>query len=335
MAAVVAFGLFAFAFAQPERRQNRRRLRITTGCFATAVAATLALSVLQWNPQVASVSVARPQGATLAQVLALVKASNKIENVPADLEPPVAVAVTKPLSNWGASRAGSCGAQLDESTVPACVFGDTRASRTAVLYGDSHAQMWFDAIDDLAIRDGWKLVLLSKGACAASPIVGFLAASTAGGARACKAWHPYALKRINALDPDLLIVTQEVYAQPDGAQYTNSQWRRALAKLLREVHAKRTVVLGNIPLSFGPSCLERSTVTGCSTQRNAPAYRFTVAEQAAAQASGDQYVRTTPWFCAARCSPIIGHFNVYFDEAHVGLGYTEYLEGVLGQALGL
>ena len=204
-----------------------------------------------------------------------------------------------------------------------------------MLYGDSHAEMWFTAVDDLAIRDRWKLVMLSKGACPAAQLVGHLSTTIPGAARACAAWHPYVITRINRLHPALLVVTQEVYERPNGSQYTSAQWGQALASMLRKLHAGRIVVLGNIPQSFGPTCLLKHSVPKCSTKRAAPVARFVPAERAAALSVGASYVNVTPWFCARRCSPVIGHYDVYFDPSHVALGYSEYLEGVLGQALRL
>ena len=283
--AMVGLGAVTLWLAQPERTQSRWRLRAITAAFLAAVVTTFGLSVSQRPPAVATVSTAPVRTASLAQVLTLVQASNTITRLPTALNPSLAVVLEKPDSNWGGSRGGPCGAALDQSTVPACVFGDTKASRTIVVYGDSHAEMWFDAIDDLAMKDGWKLVLLSKGACPAAPIIGHLAETT-GAASACQAWHPYALRRINALDPNVLIVTQEVYNKPDGSQYTTGEWKRDLSKLLSETHAKRTVVLGNIPTSYGPPCLVHETVRGCSTKRKAPDHRFISAEEAAARGAG-------------------------------------------------
>jgi hypothetical protein len=210
-----------------------------------------------------------------------------------------------------------------------------KATRTIVLYGDSHAEMWFTAIDDIAIRDGWRFVLLAKGACPAADVLGHLVSAVAGEQHACAAWHPCVFARINALRPDLLIVTQESYKQPDGTPYTQAQWTRALAGTLRRLHARRTVVLGNIPSSPGPKCLLERTIRQCSTTRVGPSSRFIPAERDAARAAGATYVNVTPWFCATRCSPVIGPYDVYFDPSHVALGYTQYLEGVLGQALGV
>ena len=39
-----------------------------------------------------------------------------------------------------------------------------------VLYGDSHAGMWFRAIDGIATRAHWKLIVLFKPGCPANDL---------------------------------------------------------------------------------------------------------------------------------------------------------------------
>ena len=39
-----------------------------------------------------------------------------------------------------------------------------------VIYGDSHAGMWLDALNGIAIRHRWRLIDLNKGACPAETL---------------------------------------------------------------------------------------------------------------------------------------------------------------------
>ena len=39
-----------------------------------------------------------------------------------------------------------------------------------VIYGDSHAAMWLDALDPIAKTDHWRLIDLGKGACPADAL---------------------------------------------------------------------------------------------------------------------------------------------------------------------
>ena len=46
-------------------------------------------------------------------------------------------------------------------------YGDLTAppSKTVVLFGDSHALMWFPALDNLAKQYGWHLIAQAKATC--------------------------------------------------------------------------------------------------------------------------------------------------------------------------
>ena len=237
-------------------------------------------------------------------------------------------------SNFGGPP-DSCFVQVYQTALAPCVFGDTSAKRTMVLYGDSHAAMWFTAVNAIAKHDAWKLVILSKGACPASLLPAHIPYTPPGEYTQCDSWHAEMVRRIKALDPDLLVVTQEVAHTPANKVYSPAAWQRGLAQTLEELPAKRKVVLGNIPLSPGPKCLlaHAADVQACSRLSYYILGPFYGAERRAAAQAHATYVNVVPWFCAKRCSPVIGNFDVYFDNAHVAVGYSEYLEGVLGRAL--
>ena len=137
------------------------------------------------------------------------------------------------------------------------------------------------------------------------------------------------------MDPDILVVSQEVYQSAAGTWYRPSQWREGMATLLREVHAQREVVLGDTPGDYGVACLVTKTVRACSTDPKNTDSPYRNAERTAAQSVGATYVDVIPWFCANRCSPVIGHFTVYWDRNHVGAQYTRFLEGVLKEAIAI
>ena len=66
------------------------------------------------------------------------------------------------------------GCHLDAAVTkpPPCVFGDTAGATTVVLFGDSHAAQWFPALDDIATRHHWRLLVLTKKGCPTAEIDG-------------------------------------------------------------------------------------------------------------------------------------------------------------------
>jgi len=276
-------------------------------------------------------------GAPLQTVLHLVAAADNIRTVPANLVPPIAVAAAQPSSNAGWPP-DPCSPSVNQTSVPACVFGDSHGSRLMVLYGDSHAAMWFDAINEVATRAHWRLIILSKGSCSAAPIPTHPPGAL-GEWTACDAWHRFAIAKINHLDPELLVVSQDVTGNPQGVTYTPAQWRHGLRELFKLVTAPKTakVILGNIPPAGGPNCLALhvDNVRTCSSGPQNAFTPYNTAEMQAAAAGGARYIDVTPWFCARICPSIIGNFDVYFNASHVAVGYSRFLEGVLAQTFNL
>ena len=276
----------------------------------------------------------------LGTVLAAVEASGHIKELPSNLNPSIKEMVSDPQAHVSPGTSfGDCSPQPSQSSVPACTFGDLKASRTMVLYGDSHAGMWFQALEGIATRDRWKLVILFKDGCPASlvPVTSF------GGSlvTSCDAWHRYVVGRIKMMKPELLIVSQnERYGRPGGGGYSPQQWQRSLEDTLTQLSTPTTrqVVIGNlaVPLATGPDCLARHTdnVQACAGPPTRAFTEFNGAEKAAAETKGASYVNVIPWFCARVCSPVIGNDEIYWDD-HVTVGYSLFLEGVLAKSLHL
>ena len=280
--------------------------------------------------------------ATPAQVLRAVEEARQLTSVPADVSPSLAAAP----NDWGGLPADAvgCEAHLAVTTVPACVFGDPHGTHTMVLYGDSHALMWFETFDAIAKQAKWRLVVLGKDWCHVSLVPrtdpsGF--GSPGGRYTQCDAWHRFATQRINALDPDLLVVTEE----PGGQRYpsgsiTPTLWEQGLVRALDDVTSAHTrkVVLGNIPITphINPNCLvlHQQDVKACWGQPNRYYRSMNTAEHAAAARAGAQYLNMTPWFCSTTCTDIIAGIVVYKDDDHITATYSRYLESVLGTALG-
>jgi SGNH domain (fused to AT3 domains)/Bacterial Ig domain len=224
--------------------------------------------------------------------------------------------------------------------VPKCIFGDPRGTKTMAVVGDSHAQMWFDTINGIAKSAHWRLFYFAKSACPAVLIP--LTGSHGGEYFACERWHQFVTRALNQVQPDLLLVSEEQRQSPDnGPSYRESQWRDALVSFMRSITSPNTrfLVLGNIPQlpQVAPDCLARHTedVQACSASVGSSRTHYHAAEAEAAAAMGGRYIDPTPWFCTNVCSPVIGHFAVYFDQWHVMGPYALQLPGVLRDALHL
>jgi len=343
---LVALGLSIityFVIENPIRhssRLNRNRL-LSIGLGIALIAATLTVGVGElrvhaatYTPEAASESSTK-DAASAASVASLVASAPRIHTLPADLDPPLGV------SALGWPWASACWANGSQTSVPPCLFGDPHGTRSMVVVGDSHSQMWFYTINAIAKKAHWQLWYLSKSYCPAA-LLQFTKDQLGGEYSTCDSWHQFVINRINRLDPDVVIVTQENRAPPNNAKpYSNAQWEDGTKAFFQLIRAPRAhfVIIGNIPMlpQTGPDCIARHTndVQACSATRAASETPYHQAEAAAVESFGGRYIDPTPWFCSNVCTPVIGNYDVYFDHYHMMGPYGLYLEGVLAQALQL
>jgi peptidoglycan/LPS O-acetylase OafA/YrhL len=346
-AAVVTYTLVENPVRHAKLLASRAQVALGMGVVLVVVAlavATIGYEIHSGPVSAASISslesdarlgAADPAGVVETAVLG----ARSIRSVPANLTPRLG----NVFDDWGGPPY-QCFPSTGQVTVPSCTFGDPKGTRTMVLYGDSHAAMWFVAFNDIAKWAHWKLVVLSKGFC---PVDALPYGNPSGYGRpgdvfeACDQWHRYATARINRIHPDLVVMTQEFTQDPAGHAYSAAQWQRGLTVAVDglTVPKDRIVVLGNLPGvgHSGPACLARhpTSVERCWFPPVSALTRYDGAERAAASDAGARYVSTTPWFCSSICTAIIANFEVYYDPYHVTGTYATFLEGTLAQSLSL
>jgi peptidoglycan/LPS O-acetylase OafA/YrhL len=319
------------------------RLTLSLGAILVAVSLAVASVELAAHPTPAPKGTGDAPAAVHSlppdRLAALVAAAPRITTLPTSLTPSLAGV----RSDWGGPPA-PCWPSYPQSSVPACVYGDPQGTHTMVLYGDSHAAMWFDMVDFIAALSHWRLVVLAKGAC---PVVDLPFRNPpsdpgpGGVFTACSRWHAFALQRIREIDPDLVVITQFPEATPQGASYSAARWGEATASAIRQlpVPVSRVTVLGNIPVDphGGPECLSLhpNDVQACTGLY--PAYWAVrnAAERQAARTTGARYIDTVPWFCSTVCTDVVGRYQPYWDGFHVTATYAIVLGEVLAEALDL
>ena len=147
---IVALGIVVLMLLQPTRIDRLVRTRhLLVGALSVSIVAVCSISLERAD--VSSVAAPNLQPTALvplATVLREVKASNRIRVAPPSLTP----SLSEADSNVGLPSASSdCFASETQSSVPTCLFGDRSGIHTMVLYGDSHAGMWFQVLDSIAV----------------------------------------------------------------------------------------------------------------------------------------------------------------------------------------
>jgi len=254
--------------------------------------------------------------------------------VPTDLLPPLAAARDSlpPIYRDGC--------HLDQpSTVSGeCVYGDAASDTTVVLFGDSHAASWFPTLERLATANRWRLVSLTKSACAVADATVYNA-SLGRAYTECDEWRANALARIEAERPELVVITNartHVLALPEGrtpALARPDVWDAALERTLRRLKAIAgdVALVADIPRADvdPPVCLSSSPDDrlACATPAAiALEPSRTAADAAIADRLGLAFVDPTSWICPSDpCPVVIGRFLVYRDEQHLATPFATAL----------
>jgi peptidoglycan/LPS O-acetylase OafA/YrhL len=315
--------------------------RDNIGWLLLAVAAAVATHYLLENPVRHGRPFRTANLATMALGVGCVVLSVTVATAPADLRP----ALGSAGSSWGGPPPQCWAGSFGQTSVPLCTFGKSSWDHTLVVYGDSHAAMWFDAMVYVAGLAHWKLEVVAKGAC---PVVGLPIidpggwGTTGGTFVECERWRRFAMAHIRAAHPDLVVLTEEVYQRPHGSYYSPATWQAALERTIRSLTSEgsQVMVLGNIPelaVQSPPQCLVEHSrdVQACSSPNESYLGPFNQAEAAAAAATHSRYVSVIPWFCSSVCTAIVGRYQVYWNRYHVTEAYTVFLFRDLLHALDL
>ena len=256
-----------------------------------------------------------------------------VQDVPVNLQPslPDANADEPPVFVDG------CLDSYTDSSLQPCTFGDTSSDTTVVLFGDSHAAMWFPAVDQAARQFGWKLITWTKATCPPFPLPIF-SPELGRTFTECDEWRADVLDQIAAIHPALVILgVARHYTDIYNFTPYSPVW---LSGLGQEVGAIRQ--LGAQVMVFGPIPKPPFDVPGCLSAHLTDATACTVplgvginasgmaAEKSVVTQNGGSYVDTEPWFCTtSTCAVMVDNLVVYRDDNHLTQTYASFLTPVV------
>jgi peptidoglycan/LPS O-acetylase OafA/YrhL len=275
-----------------------------------------------------------------ARIEAVVAASAN-EVVPSNVQPPLATAsADEPSPMWD-----GCFDGFTDTEVNSCDYGDTASSRSIVLFGDSHAMMWFPAIDAIANQRHYQLVALAKATCPPLDLEVF-SPDLDEWYWQCDTWREAAVARIEALHPAVVILgfSREYGVSNDQVLVYGTAWMNGLAEMIRTLRATgaKVVVMGPVPYPpfLVPDCLAAHLDNPwvCSMPDKAPWYvvQGVAAEEKVVEAAGGSYVDVQPWFCTTKtCLTLIGNIVAYRDDNHITATYASWLTPAVAAVLDL
>jgi hypothetical protein len=163
----------------------------------------------------------------------------------------------------------------------------------------------------------------------------------------CSEWQQLVLPKIQALNPDLLIVTDQWKpAVVDGKKSdidTVNLWETEFPKALTKLKAmtKRLVVISNNPSmqqdSVACASKPNANIGLCSSGRNqAGNVQINRIEEEAAKALGATFIDAVDLACTDYlCPVVVGNKFVYFDQWHFTATYVKWLTPVVRKAMNL
>jgi hypothetical protein len=283
----------------------------------------------------AAVSIHGSGNGALTAVSNALLAATVVKDVPRNLTPTLQQAP----NDMAADHHNGCHADYTAVKQNACVYGDAAASRTAVLFGDSHMEQWFPAFDAAGRNSKWKIVNWTKSGCGFTD-VGLYNASLNRPYTECANWRAATIARIISLRPTLVFLSgAEDLA--DG-QATESQWVEGSQATARKFIAAgiKTAFIEDSPrpTSVIPDCVASNltNVQRCTftVQRSVIKPARHAALKAGLQATGATVIDPQPWLCVeGSCPVIVGNLLVYRDDNHLTATFSRWLAPVMSGLL--
>ncbi|MGW4734085.1 acyltransferase family protein [Streptomyces shenzhenensis] len=213
-----------------------------------------------------------------------------------------------------------------------CVIGDTKATKTMVLLGDSHAYQWGNAFHQLGLDLKVKVITVIKSGC--TPEAYKITREDLGREYTeCTTWRKTALDRIAGIHPDVIVVANRVQST------TTREGARETFKKLKATGADLVYLTDTPYPNFSvPDCLAKNAdhLAACNPKAENVIDRaeYRQMEREVAEDYGARVIDTIPAFCAkGYCPAVIGGHVVYWDYSHMSGSYSKSLAPYLRPSL--
>ena len=239
-----------------------------------------------------------------------------------------------------------------EAKVHECEFGEPSGAQV-VVFGDSHAEQWFPAIQQIATRSHWHVTTMLKASCP-SIQVPIYNPTLRRVEDECWTWREEAVRRIIRMHASLVVLSNSSgYVRRNGApadgysRLSYRDWEQGAENLLRTLNAAgiRTAIIRDTPVPHFDmlTCLSRVidhpslfSQRLCTLNRgDALDDAVWRTEQGAARQFGNVVtVDMTDRFCdGAHCAPIVEGQVVYRDTNHIAYGFAALQSDILEKRL--
>jgi peptidoglycan/LPS O-acetylase OafA/YrhL len=223
-----------------------------------------------------------------------------------------------------------------------CVLGDPKASTTVVLFGDSHAGQWLPALEDVANRNYFRLVALTRSSCPVASVPIFSDALKREYSE-CETWRDLALNRIYELHPSLIIAANGDAYVSQGVPL--DRWGEGVRRTYERLNAEGVPVAmlrdTPVPGRDVSVCLSRADWRGLPTEScvfprdvglNDEIFEAEIA--AVSELKHVVPIDLSDQICPTeRCYPEMDGAIIYRDSNHLAEAFARTLAPALGQRL--
>ena len=219
-----------------------------------------------------------------------------------------------------------CHVNYGESESGKCEYGDLNSKRVIVLYGDSHAAQWFPTLEQLALKQGFKLVSLTKSACPSADVPrddkGAFKSSD------CDQWRINSVARIKKLHPAAVIMSGfQYYAPARGYSDREKWWMDGQDRLFASLRgaSDHLIYISDTPHPTRdiPNCLASRDSQSCDSSERSPVLIN----------PGFEKIDPTQWLCEEFCPAIKDGYVAYRDASHISVQAALALAPKLEEAL--
>ena len=205
-----------------------------------------------------------------------------------------------------------CHTGWGETSSNDCVYGDLTSDKTIILFGDSHAAQWFEPLNSIATRDGYKLISLTKSACPAFELPRVSKGSYKK--EECATWQENSINRIKELTPEFVIISTfshyNLYDKNSQKENYYVSGQRDLFNKLSD-YSQNLIYLSDTPKPIKdiPNCLSNKSLSSCNEIKRSSNKVY------------EGYLKIDPyqWFCKDGCDAINNDYVVYRDASHISI----------------
>lgn len=219
-----------------------------------------------------------------------------------------------------------CHVNNGETQSPNCTYGERGAKRKVVLFGDSHAAQWFPALEEIAKKENFELISLTKSACPGPAVLKIDSGEYKNAD--CFAWRENSLRRIAELKPYAVILSGFQHFQiPNGYSSRREWWQEGQRKTFKALqgHARHIIYLTDTPHPEQniPNCLAGGVIAQCNDTK--PSEPISI--------PGLKSINPTSWLCDGECKSVINGIVAYRDGSHISRLMSASLAAKLQVAL--